>query len=245
MVQPFKMGQNLRIAAQGEKAFSLVELAVVLAVIGLIAGGVMGTSAYLNTARKTTVINEGKYYLNALKKFQVKYGGSLPGDMGNASDVWGGATNGNGNGQIELGTEAFGAFKHLQLEGLINGKFTGVGGPGGPINAVIGTNVPTLSMQGVTGWFITPSADGYITGSGAYYDGTYGTILVLGKETATMPWGAFLPPVDALQLDTKFDDGQADKGWIRSRKDYSNCVSGTTYQASNTADSCVLILSGN
>lgn len=245
MVQPFKLGLNLRIAAQGRNAFSLVELAVVLAIIGLIAGGVMGTSAYLNNARKTTLINEGKYYLNALKSFQTKYGGALPGDIGNATDYWTGAFNGDGNGVISPtggnGNESFPAFQHMKLAGLINGKYSGTAS--GPYATVIGSNAPILSMEGVTGMFFTPFADGITPGTAAFYSGTYGHVFFLTKETGA-PSGGFLKPIEAYELDNKFDDGQADKGWIRTFRNGTSCVGGgTTYLTATTADACALMLS--
>ena len=242
MFKPFKKDQM-----QDTCGFSLVELAVVLAIIGLLAGGVLATSSYLKTAQQTTVINEGKYYLNALKQFQAKYDGALPGDMGNASSYWSGAVSGNGNGTIEsTGTiEIFLAFKHLQLSGLAAGQYSGTNGPAGPLDSVIGLNVPALSMEGVTAWYLTPNAAGHISADADYFDGYYGTVLHIAKpSTGQLPRSGFLSPREAYELDQKFDDGQPDKGWIRTMKSYTDCVGGTTsYLATPTANACLLILS--
>lgn len=259
MVQPFKMDQmqatqnspaarplaRTKNSRAMQQAFTLVELSIVLAIIGLLVGATLATTTYLKNARMRTTVNEGKYYLNALSQFQHKYDGALPGDLGNASDYWNGASNGNGNAAIEAGSESFMAFKHLQLAELISGKFTGLAGGGGAYDAIIGQNVPPLSIEGATGWYNTFSSDSYVTGSSALYDGTYGTSFILARPSAsTMPWDGFLSPRDALEVDGKFDDGQPDKGWIRTRKDNASCVSGTAYLVTDSTNACALILSG-
>lgn len=246
MVQPFKKDKMHAIAARGIAAFSLVELAVVLAILGLLAGGVMATTSYLNNARQTTVINEGKLYLNAFKQFEQKYGGALPGDMANATDYWSGALNGNGNSILCFDTnysECFAVFKHLQLAGLITGNYTGVAGPAGSLNALLGVNVPAFSMDGVGAYFLTNGMVGPADLN--YFEGNYGTTLYLGKrKNNNLMDRPFLTPGQAMELDSKYDDGRSSTGWIRHYKS-ATCNDTTTGEylaSSTTAETCQLLL---
>lgn len=211
-------------------------------------GGVLATQSYLRAARLATLANEGRAQLQAFRQFEQRYGGAVAGDMGNASSYWAAAANGDGNSMIYNGTnnnaERFYVYKHLQLAGLIAGSYSGVTGPGGVVHAIIGTNIPTTSVEQVGGMFASAPAGGYITGSGTYYDGYYGHYLRYGKAvTNSLPTGAFLSPAEAYELDVKFDNGQPSTGWIRGVKSAS-CISGTppAYVGGNAADACGLVM---
>lgn len=242
MVQPVKKSKMQRNTA----GFSLVELAIVLAILGLLAGGVLSTQSYLRGARQNTLISEGKFYLNAMKQFEQKYGGALPGDMGNATDYWSGTGNGDGNSMVgNLNSEFFLAFRHLQLAGLITGNYSGVAGSGGPGDADIGVNVPSLGMDGVSGHYFTPSATGYVSGDPTFFDGYYGTYFEIGKDTPNwVPSGGFLTPKEAHRLDTKYDDGIPGTGNLRALRLLSSCyASATAYAISDAPDVCNFLVS--
>jgi prepilin-type N-terminal cleavage/methylation domain-containing protein len=98
------------------KAFSLIELVVVLVIIGLIVGGITSGQNLIRSAQLQSVVTDKKKYESAIAAFQERYF-QLPGDMNNATDFWGAAhtteatcvttvstgeetCNGDGNGKI-------------------------------------------------------------------------------------------------------------------------------------------------
>ncbi len=99
-------GTSNSAAIQG---FTLVELAIVLVVIGLIAGGVLVGRDLINAAGVRAQVGQIEKYQTAVNAFRLKYNG-LPGDL-LASDAVqlgfvaraGGASDGDGNGLIEGG----------------------------------------------------------------------------------------------------------------------------------------------
>ncbi len=76
-------------------AFSLVELAIVLGLIGLIVGGVIVGEGMLRTAALQHISSERDLYVSSIKQFESKYG-MLPGDMIGAGEIWGYADTSNG-----------------------------------------------------------------------------------------------------------------------------------------------------
>lgn len=64
--------------------FTLVELAIVMTIIGLLIGGILKGQELLETARVTATIAQVKGYSAALSTFRDIYG-ATPGDMSNAS----------------------------------------------------------------------------------------------------------------------------------------------------------------
>lgn len=146
----------------------LVELSIVLVIIGLLVGGVLAGKSLIRASELRAVSAEYARYHTAVMAFRDKYF-ALPGDMPNATNVWGTASNcpgshlqpstdattcnGNANSYIDsvagagLGNEYFRFWQHLQNAGLVEGRLSGVRGIDSSIHSVADFNVPRSKMN--------------------------------------------------------------------------------------------------
>ena len=74
-----------------ERGFTLVELAIVLIIIGLLIGGVLKGQELIGNAQITNVVTQVKSMDGAVSTFRETYG-AFPGDMGNAETRIAGCT---------------------------------------------------------------------------------------------------------------------------------------------------------
>ena len=134
-----------------EQGFTLVELAIVMIIIGLLIGGVLKGQQLIENAKVTSTISQIKGFQAALNSFRDTYG-AMPGDMRNALSRLSGCSSdgskainncaaGDGNGLILEGVSKFAwdaevaadpetiqAFKHMALADLITGVQTNASG---------------------------------------------------------------------------------------------------------------------
>ena len=68
--------------------FTLVELAIVLVIIGLIIGGILAGTTLIRNAEMNAVVREKSDIEAALNTFRLRYK-AIPGDMPNATAIWG------------------------------------------------------------------------------------------------------------------------------------------------------------
>ena len=124
-----KGGCEVKCRMSRKSGFSLIELAVVLVVIGLVIGGTMQGMVLIKQSELNRVGTDLSDIQHAVQLFQDKYG-YLPGDMPNATQFWGRADggadvtqncanpdtdinpndpmatcNGNGDNQLAIGTD--------------------------------------------------------------------------------------------------------------------------------------------
>ena len=83
------------------KAFSLIELSIVLIIIGLLVAGVTGGASLIKNAELRGIAAEARGYQTAVNSFFAKYSG-LPGDLPNAIGTQSGAAVGNNDGLISF-----------------------------------------------------------------------------------------------------------------------------------------------
>lgn len=228
---------------QRRSGFTLIELAVVLVVIGLILGGVLAGQSVIRSAQINRVLSDATQYRTVINQFKDQYE-YLPGDYPNAVDAWGddttlcsdgngtnngtpGACNGNGNGLIDYtaannaavasGTaEAFQVWRQLTLAGYLSGAYSGANGPNAAQNeAIAGVNSPSTALKASTFWIY--SGWGMVPAdSGVFYAGDYFNLMVFGgQRLASWPQGGIMTAAEAQQLDTKGDDGYPGLGSIR------------------------------
>ncbi len=116
--------QNLKRKMKDQAGFTLVEIAIVMVIIGLLIGGVLKGQAMIENARVKRVVKQADEIRAAVMTFYDKFG-VYPGDenLPNVPPVGGDGT-GNGNGQI-AGTENFEVFRDLSLANLIGGSYNG------------------------------------------------------------------------------------------------------------------------
>lgn len=121
-----------------KNGFTILEMSVVLAIIALIAGTILTFSAINSNSKLIAMIKELYNYKTAFNNFTAIYG-NLPGDMDNATGVFGNPdvnsntiNNGNGDGLIGDGNyepqqsqEVASAFQELGLAGLIPNQYPG------------------------------------------------------------------------------------------------------------------------
>lgn len=207
-----------------KRAFTLIELSIVLVIIGLIVGGVLVGRDLIHAAEIRKTIKEKEGFDAAVNTFRLKYN-ALPGDITNAHQFFGTACgdtttsgetgcNGNGNGKIEETTNAFflaeeyKLWMHLSLAGLINGTYTGrVADIMDPI-AIAGENVPISSLKTMS-WFAVASGNAM-----SPWSSTSRNAYCLGEANNTNYCVPTMLVDDAYAIDSKIDDGLPESGKV-------------------------------
>ena len=184
--------------------FTLVEIAIVLVIIGLLLGGILKGQEMITQAKIKNVIADVSGVSAAMYGYQDRYR-ALPGDdkaAGGASGRWGtAAAAGNGDGVIggkwtASGSEAINFWDHLRRAGFVSGS-----GADNPFNAVSGK----MGVQ---------TSDGAGSTTGVLGDG--GTPAT--AFTSLILCSAGLPDKIAISVDAQMDDGLGKKGAVRGKK---------------------------
>lgn len=201
--------------------FTIVEMSVVVFIIGLIIVGITAGKNLLDGGKTRAVVSEMDEYRQSMIQFQEKYL-DWPGDITNASTLWSGENNGDGDERIEWATEGTLVWRHLEMAAMIGQ--TGFAAAASA-DAVVGSNVPSSKIPGA-GWFVD-------------YDSTLHNHLGLGlQKAAGMNDDPALPPKRAGDIDAKVDDGFPSSGQAQSTG--ADCLSGTAYQVEETTPSCTI-----
>ncbi len=183
-----------------QSGFTLVEIAIVLVIIGLLLGGILKGQELINSAKVKNLANDFRTVPTYIYAFQDKYK-ALPGDDGAAtthmSTCTGTCANGNANGVINgawdsvtATDESWQFWGHVRKANLAPG----------PDTWTTAANTDPYAPKNVDGGRIGIQSGAVITGmSGSYSLCSSG---LLGKF--------------AKQLDIQMDDGETDKGSMRS-----------------------------
>lgn len=249
-----------------QRGFSLVELSIVLVILGLLTGGILAGQSLIRAAELRSVTTEYQRYIAAVQSFRDKFMG-LPGDIGNATKFWGddntycpdaaitngtpGTCNGNGDGNLSSSTTAsttaenYRFWQQLALAGLIEGSYTGISGPLGNRQVLLGTNAPASKLK-PAGWYTEPM--GIQTSASIFaWEGSYGNPFYFGAaETNDIVEISAIKPEELWNIDSKLDDGQPAYGNVRDYKNFTGCHTGTTpatasYNLSNNTIACIAV----
>jgi len=188
-----------------EAGFTLVEIAIVLVIIGLLLGGILKGQEMITQAKIKNAINDFNGLTTAINSYQDRYR-ALPGDDGRAAARWTTQAPADGNAD---GT----------IAGLYNANNT-AGTGGAPANTAesnlfwqhlrIAGFVPGLTV-GTGSGTPPPNAAGGIIGVESAVVGTNG----LGF-TSLIVCTSNLPDKVAIAVDTQADDGVSGTGQVRA-----------------------------
>ena len=171
--------------------FTLVEIALVLVIIGLLLGGILKGQEMVVQSKIKSIVADFSGLSAAYYGYQDRYR-AIPGDDPNAGIRWG-ASPGNGNGQLQgkynsqtVTDESRLWWDHLRRSGFVAGA-----GTGQPYNIVTGLiGVQTGDAQSPVG----PALGGFVS-------------LIICS--------ANLHDKIAIALDTQIDDGAPNTGTVR------------------------------
>ncbi len=179
---------------RNQSGFTLIEIAIVLVIIGLLLAGVMKGQELINSAKVKNLASDFKNVPVFIYGYQDKFK-ALPGDdsaaLTHLPTTVPAVVNGNGDGLIGGGwpatTESLNFWQHIRLAGLA----------AGPTNYAAADYIPKNAVGGNLG--VTSSANSPISN-------LRGTYIVCSAAIA----GKF-----AKQLDTTLDDGNTATGSLQ------------------------------
>lgn len=205
-----------KLQSSNTKAFTLVELAVVIVLLGLIISGIVVGHELIKQAKLRSVVTDFEKYVVSFRSFKFKYG-NIPGDMSTAYTYWGAACdatpsncNGDNNKRVDGNQEWARFWQHLALAEMIPGTYTGTAAspiksflPAGPLNAASTSTRTSGSVYSVkyeaTAYFQKAATALALVANGDYDNGSM--------------WdGTDLSPGEAKSVDLKIDDGIANNG---------------------------------
>lgn len=212
--------------------FTLVELAIVLTIIGLLIGGILKGNELIKNAQVTSTIAQVNAYKAALDTF-IDVNSASPGDMATATTRLGGCTvanvcsNGDGNSIVgviaanaadidQTGTAAPNVETSLFWKHLALGDYIAGIDPGADI--AVPNSGATHPISKVRGTFAVATKTDPTGTPGNFPSGLLLTIA--SSPQLTVP---ALLPREAAQIDRKMDDGLPNSGFVAGEDVAANC----------------------
>ncbi len=215
-----------------QKGFTLVELAIVLVIVGLLIAGILKGQELITNAQVTSTIQQMEAISGAINTFKQNYG-SYPGDMANAvnrlSNCAAPCADGNGDSDIELavgaagalGDEANNVFLHMSAADLITN--------------MDGTNVyafgQALPLAAIGGGYKMGQVGGAGIGNPVgftaadFRSGKYLLVVAAPNVAANAAGAGVLTPTQGGRIDRTLDDGTPNSGSVIAS---TNCQAAAT-----------------
>ena len=196
----------MKIAIKRQGGFTLVEIAIVLVIIGLLLGGVLKGQELIDNSRAKRMVSDFNGITAAYYSYRDRYN-ALPGDDGPAATIqarggnWAAMGSGDDDNVLEvtLAQTFTGAgendefFRHLRAAGYISGNIADTGVDALPTN-------PFGGLIGIT----TATSHGTLTG----------VKVCMGN----------IPGKIAAGLDNQLDDGNGQTGTLRGNVGATNTI---------------------
>jgi prepilin-type N-terminal cleavage/methylation domain-containing protein len=201
-MQMSKFSHSQRV--QSQKGFTLVEIAIVLVIIGLLLGGILKGQEMITQAKIKNVVNDFNGITAAMNSYQDRYK-ALPGDDLNAATRWTGAIAGDGNGQFNTGAAGTNVYNHIPAAAAVSGTT--------PESALFWWD---LRLAGFVGGSTAATAIASIAPPNNAANGIMGVQTSGMGFTSNIVCSSNLPDKIAIAVDTQMDDGTADSGQVRA-----------------------------
>lgn len=201
-----------------KSGFSLIEVAIAVVVIGLLASFTIKGGKLIQSAKLNSVYDQVTTFKVATQLFMEKYG-FLPGDLPNANEmIKAGVESGHGDGKISSLDDAKRFWNHLVNSGFLNSELT--------------DGYPSSKIGGHF----------YVSNNLNDHEGLW--VILANGTNDNLNFQGIITTENAHSIDRNNDTGDPTTGEIQILKGQGasgECIVGTKYNYQNKNKDCVLI----